>query len=70
MCKNQLNEALNNVTPQNWEKVIIHTEKVEQSFRKIDFGGDKAPIVEPVIIDIGESESYSESEDYSDNSIF
>lgn len=58
-----VNEALENVTPDYWQKVIHHTLKVEDSFRKIDFGKTKTPTVEPVVIYLG-----SDSEDSTDES--
>ena len=58
-----VDEALSNVTPEYWQKVIGHTLKVEDSFRKIDFGSTKARTVEPVIVYLG-----SDSEDSTDES--
>ena len=56
-------EALGNVTAENWKKVIQHTEKVEKEFKKIDFGNDDVPLVEPVIIDLRESDSDDSTDD-------
>ena len=57
--KNLVEQALDNVSSENWKKAILHTIKVEKSFHKIDFG-DKARTVQPVIIDLGESDSESD----------
>ena len=59
--QNLVNEALNDVTPENWKNVIRHTLKVEDGFRKIDFGWDDIRTVEPMVIQIRPGDSDSES---------
>ena len=62
--QNLMNEALSNVTAKNWEKAINHVEKVEDSFRKIDFAEeDSVPVVERMVIHLAEDESDSDLSD-------
>ena len=56
--------ALNNVTPANWTAAVKHVIKVEDAFRKVDFGDEKnVPQIDNFVIHVSfdESES-SESE--------
>ena len=49
--KELMENALKNVTPENWKKAISHTIRVEDAFRKTDFS--EKDDVERVIIDLG-----------------
>ena len=60
-----VNEALSNVSAENWKKVIDHTIKIENSFRKIDFGTEDMRTVEPVVIELGAESESDSSSDYS-----
>ena len=62
-----ITNGLKNVTKKNWPKTIEHVQKVEDAFRKVDFGHN-APFFTKCIIEVNNSESSSESEmeeDYS-----
>ena len=49
--KKLMSNALENVTPENWRNSIIHVEKVENAFKKNDFGEhDYVNNIERVII--------------------
>ena len=64
-----MENALMNITPKNWENAIEHVKKVENAFRRIDFG--ESPIVERMIIEVGgesSSEAFSSNESSYDES--
>lgn len=62
--KSLVTEALSNVSAANWRKAIKHTIKVEDAFRKVDFG-ENCPLVERVVIDLNDdSESDLDSDDF------
>ena len=48
-----VNEALKNVSANDWKKAIKHTIKVEDAFRKVDFG-DNSPVIDRVVIDLND----------------
>ena len=46
------NEALNNVTSQEWSSGIRHTRKIEKAFCEVDFGEAYPTFVDNVIIEL------------------
>ena len=65
--KTLVDEALKHVTPENWRKAIQHTIKVEDAFRKVDFGDTEERIVERVVINLNyDSDSELNSDSDSD----
>ena len=61
--KRLVNEALANVTPENWKDAVNHTIKVEDEYWEMDFGSS-CPIVEEFIININESSGESEDDEF------
>ena len=58
--------ALASVTPQHWKDTINHVIKVEDEFIKID-SADECPIVESIIINIGDTSDENSSSDTDSN---
>ena len=63
-----MSNALLNITTDNWKKAVSHVKKVEDAFRKVDFGDSETPRVDELIIEVRSEDFYSDDSDsYSDS---